>query len=54
LLWVFVENPGAQRFYQRAGFYEVARTDGSDNEELIPDIRMRRDPDIPPAAPRRS
>ena len=45
LLWVFVDNTGAQRFYRRAGFYEVERTDGSDNEEHVPDIRMRRDPD---------
>ena len=48
LLWVFVENSGAQRFYQRCGFYEVERTDGSDNEEHAPDIKMRRD------APRRT
>ena len=32
-LWVFVSNDGAQRFYARAGFGEVRRTDGSDNEE---------------------
>jgi putative acetyltransferase len=44
LLWVFEENTGAQRFYARAGFYEIERTDGSDNEERAPDIKMRRDP----------
>ena len=44
LLWVFEENLGARRFYERVGFYEVERTDGSDNEEHVPDIRMRRDP----------
>ncbi|HEY2214113.1 MAG TPA: GNAT family N-acetyltransferase [Acidimicrobiales bacterium] len=49
LLWVFEENTGAERFYRRAGFYEVERTDGSDNEERAPDIRMRREPDPPPA-----
>lgn len=43
LLWVFEENVGAHRFYVRAGFYEIERTDGSDNEERVPDIRMRRD-----------
>ncbi len=42
LLWVFEENMGAERFYRRAGFYEIERTDGSDNEERAPDIRMRR------------
>jgi len=44
LLWVFEENTGAQRFYQRAGFYEIERTDGSDNDEQVPDIKMRRHP----------
>jgi len=44
LLWVFEENTGAERFYRRAGFSEVERTDGSDNEERVPDLRMRRDP----------
>jgi GNAT superfamily N-acetyltransferase len=43
LLWVFEENTGAERFYRRAGFYEIERTDGSDNEERAPDIQMRRD-----------
>jgi ribosomal protein S18 acetylase RimI-like enzyme len=37
-LWTFVANEGARRFYARHGFREVRRTDGSDNEERLPDI----------------
>lgn len=37
-LWTFVSNEGAQRFYLRHGFHEVERTDGSRNEEGVPDI----------------
>ena len=37
-LWTFQQNAGAQRFYLRHGFEEVARTDG-DNDEGLPDIR---------------
>jgi GNAT superfamily N-acetyltransferase len=37
-LWTFVSNTGAQRFYERHGFREAERTDGSDNEERSPDI----------------
>lgn len=39
-LWVFQTNTVAQEFYRRRGFVEVARTDGSDNEERAPDVRM--------------
>ena len=39
-LWVFETNVRAQRFYRRHGFAEVERTDGADNEERAPDIRM--------------
>ena len=39
-LWTFQANTGAQRFYQRHGFVEVERTDGTRNEERLPDIRM--------------
>jgi ribosomal protein S18 acetylase RimI-like enzyme len=38
-LWTFVSNEGAQRFYERNGFKEVERTDGSQNEERAPDIQ---------------
>lgn len=37
-LWTFVSNERAQRFYERHGFIEVRRTDGSRNEEGAPDI----------------
>lgn len=38
-LWTFVSNVPAQRFYERLGFIEIERTDGSANEERSPDIR---------------
>jgi GNAT superfamily N-acetyltransferase len=38
-LWTFVSNGRAQRFYERNGFVEVERTDGSNNEEGAPDIQ---------------
>jgi len=38
MLWTFQVNTAAQRFYQRHGFIEVDRTDGSGNEEHEPDI----------------
>lgn len=37
-LWTFQANEGARRFYQREGFAEVQRSDGSRNEERLPDI----------------
>lgn len=37
-LWTFASNRGARRFYERHGFAEIERTDGSDNEEGAPDI----------------
>ena len=37
-LWTFQSNRGAQRFYERAGFVEVRRTDGQANDEKLPDI----------------
>ena len=40
-LWTFQRNTGAQRFYERHGFVEVERTDGSGNDENLPDIRYR-------------
>ena len=38
-LWTFQVNRQAQRFYERHGFGEVERTDGSGNEEREPDVR---------------
>jgi GNAT superfamily N-acetyltransferase len=38
-LWTFQVNRPAQRFYERHGFVEVERTDGSGNEEREPDVR---------------
>jgi GNAT superfamily N-acetyltransferase len=40
-LWTFQVNERAQQFYNRHGFREVERTDGSRNEEREPDIRYR-------------
>ncbi|WP_240804324.1 GNAT family N-acetyltransferase [Qingshengfaniella alkalisoli] len=40
-LWTFQANASAIRFYRRAGFEEVLRTGGQDNEERLPDMRMR-------------
>ncbi|WP_136637487.1 GNAT family N-acetyltransferase [Pseudooceanicola onchidii] len=39
-LYTFVANTGARRFYQRHGFAEVDRTDGSQNDEGLPDVFM--------------
>lgn len=38
-LWTFQANTGARRFYERHGFRETLRTDGSRNDERLPDIR---------------
>ncbi|MEU5426571.1 GNAT family N-acetyltransferase [Streptomyces olivoreticuli] len=38
-LWTFQVNIPAHRFYERHGFTEAERTDGSANEEREPDIR---------------
>ncbi|NRB33682.1 MAG: GNAT family N-acetyltransferase [Rhodobacteraceae bacterium] len=40
-LWTFQANHGAQRFYLRHGFVEIARSDGQDNDEGLPDIRYQ-------------
>lgn len=39
-LWVFVSNEPARRFYRRRGLVELEVTDGRDNEERQPDLRM--------------
>jgi GNAT superfamily N-acetyltransferase len=36
-LWVFQQNPGARRFYERHGCRLVRLTDGAGNEEREPD-----------------
>jgi len=38
-LWVFQQNEGARRFYERHGLMCVELTDGSGNEERTPDAR---------------
>lgn len=40
-LWTFQMNSGARRFYERHGFAAVEETDGSGNEEKLPDVRYR-------------
>ncbi len=35
--WVFQQNTGARRFYERHGSALVRLTDGADNEEKVPD-----------------
>jgi GNAT superfamily N-acetyltransferase len=39
-LWAFQRNAPALAFYARHGFTELYRTDGSDNEEREPDVRL--------------
>lgn len=39
-LWVFEMNAPARAFYRRHGLVEREHTDGSDNEERSPDLRM--------------
>lgn len=39
-LRTFQANAGARRFYRRQGFVEMARGDGSDNEENLPEITL--------------
>ncbi len=39
-LWTFQGNMGARAFYARHGFAEVEFTDGMQNEERTPDVRM--------------
>ena len=39
-LYTFVANTGARRFYGRHGFVEAGRSDGTQNDEGLPDIFM--------------
>ena len=39
-LWVFQRNHAARALYARRGFAEVELTDGADNEEREPDVRL--------------
>ena len=39
-LWTFQHNQMARRFYATHGFREVEFTNGQDNEERCPDVRM--------------
>lgn len=39
-LWTFQVNSAALQFYARHRFREALRTDGSNNEEREPDVRM--------------
>ncbi len=39
-LWAFQRNEGARRFYRRHGFHDTEYTDGDNNEEREPDVRM--------------
>lgn len=44
-LWVFEVNEPARRLYLRHGLFEVAHTDGRDNEEGAPDVAYAWRPD---------
>jgi len=39
-LWAFQRNHPARAFYRRHGFVDEALTDGAENEEREPDVRM--------------
>jgi ribosomal protein S18 acetylase RimI-like enzyme len=39
-LWTFQANDRAIALYRREGFCEAARTDGKDNDERLPDVRL--------------
>lgn len=40
--WCFQQNDGARRFYAQWEFAEVKLTDGSENEEGVPDVLLER------------
>jgi len=39
-LWVFERNAAGRAFYAQHGFFELYRTDGRNNEEREPDVRL--------------
>lgn len=39
-LFTFQQNTAALRFYERHGFREISRSDGSENEEKCPDVLL--------------
>jgi chorismate mutase len=39
-LWVFESNEPARRFYRRRGLVELLLTEGADNEEGAPDLKL--------------
>lgn len=39
-LWSYEANERAARFYRKAGFEEIKRTDGEGNDAKLPDIRF--------------
>lgn len=39
-VWAFAANLQARAFYTSLGFKETGRTDGRDNEERLPDVRL--------------
>jgi GNAT superfamily N-acetyltransferase len=39
-LWAFQANDAARRFYAREGFVPVRFTNGEDNDEGLPDVRL--------------
>ncbi|WP_408899159.1 GNAT family N-acetyltransferase [Nocardioides sp. R1-1] len=43
-LWVFEQNAAARAFYAAHGLLEREHTDGSENEERAPDLRMEWSP----------
>ena len=40
-LWCFAENRAGRAFYAACGAEEILETDGSGNEERMPDVRLR-------------
>ncbi|MEQ6248675.1 GNAT family N-acetyltransferase [Sulfitobacter sp. HNIBRBA3233] len=39
-LWSYERNARATRFYRKAGFREITRSDGATNDARLPDIRF--------------